>query len=434
MLLEINYFMVNLNKNVLVKEEKISFRKNQLTIAKKKDDFKLSTFILDKLLKKNKLDYIFVKEIDNLCFYVDYTKISKGLHTTLNKIITIDFKDSIKNEVRNKIKELNMIVFKIDNKKKLIDNIVDSEFNKYIKEVKENKSIKIKPKQKPKVNSKIKESINNFNLDISSDDSDSNSDSNINSDTANEINSDSDNNLDELDELDELNDDDIELEALEDLHNSDDSSDTSDEDHTNLMNNTLIYLNENIIKKESDISCSFDDLYNTRKKMINLFKKLLDKHISYENIRKIEVSLFNYCIIKCKERAIIPTWDTEYFPDMYNKKAMSLYLNLDEKLNIKNNYLLNYIKNTKDFDFYNIAFLPRKDIFPKIWVPLIEENKRKQEIINQSENEASTNSYKCPNRNCGARKAIFKEAQTRSADEPMTVFITCLVCGKRWKD
>ena len=39
----------------------------------------------------------------------------------------------------------------------------------------------------------------------------------------------------------------------------------------------------------------------------------------------------------------------------------------------------------------------------------------------------------CPNRNCRARKAIYTEVQTRSADEPMTLFITCLVCGKRWK-
>ena len=32
-----------------------------------------------------------------------------------------------------------------------------------------------------------------------------------------------------------------------------------------------------------------------------------------------------------------------------------------------------------------------------------------------------------------AYKATFYEMQTRSADEPMTQFITCHSCGNRWK-
>jgi transcription elongation factor S-II len=39
--------------------------------------------------------------------------------------------------------------------------------------------------------------------------------------------------------------------------------------------------------------------------------------------------------------------------------------------------------------------------------------------------------YKC--RQCGGRKTIQHEQQTRSADEPMTLFITCLNCKNTWK-
>ena len=39
--------------------------------------------------------------------------------------------------------------------------------------------------------------------------------------------------------------------------------------------------------------------------------------------------------------------------------------------------------------------------------------------------------YKC--RNCGGKKTIQHEQQTRSADEPMTIFITCLKCKNVWK-
>ena len=39
--------------------------------------------------------------------------------------------------------------------------------------------------------------------------------------------------------------------------------------------------------------------------------------------------------------------------------------------------------------------------------------------------------YKC--RNCGGKKTVQKELQTRSADEPMTIFITCVNCKNTWK-
>ena len=38
--------------------------------------------------------------------------------------------------------------------------------------------------------------------------------------------------------------------------------------------------------------------------------------------------------------------------------------------------------------------------------------------------------YKCK---CGSDKTTQFEMQTRSADEPMTIFITCVECGNRWR-
>lgn len=34
---------------------------------------------------------------------------------------------------------------------------------------------------------------------------------------------------------------------------------------------------------------------------------------------------------------------------------------------------------------------------------------------------------------CKGQKTSSYSLQTRSADEPMTVFVTCLTCGKRWR-
>jgi DNA-directed RNA polymerase subunit M/transcription elongation factor TFIIS len=38
----------------------------------------------------------------------------------------------------------------------------------------------------------------------------------------------------------------------------------------------------------------------------------------------------------------------------------------------------------------------------------------------------------CPK--CAFHSAYFMEVQTRSADEPATIFYKCVDCGQQWKD
>lgn len=45
---------------------------------------------------------------------------------------------------------------------------------------------------------------------------------------------------------------------------------------------------------------------------------------------------------------------------------------------------------------------------------------------------ASTCSAKCPK--CAHEKALYFELQTRSADEPMTIFYKCTKCHFDWKE
>ena len=42
-----------------------------------------------------------------------------------------------------------------------------------------------------------------------------------------------------------------------------------------------------------------------------------------------------------------------------------------------------------------------------------------------------TDAFRCSR--CHKNETRYFEMQTRSADEPMTIFITCVNCGKRWK-
>ncbi|CAO3687241.1 unnamed protein product [Umbelopsis vinacea] len=45
--------------------------------------------------------------------------------------------------------------------------------------------------------------------------------------------------------------------------------------------------------------------------------------------------------------------------------------------------------------------------------------------------QAETDMFMCGK--CKGRKTTYFQMQTRSADEPMTTFVTCVICGNRWK-
>ncbi|KAI9284539.1 transcription elongation factor S-II [Umbelopsis sp. AD052] len=45
--------------------------------------------------------------------------------------------------------------------------------------------------------------------------------------------------------------------------------------------------------------------------------------------------------------------------------------------------------------------------------------------------QAETDMFMCGK--CKGRKTTYFQMQTRSADEPMTTFVTCVLCGNRWK-
>lgn len=63
----------------------------------------------------------------------------------------------------------------------------------------------------------------------------------------------------------------------------------------------------------------------------------------------------------------------------------------------------------------------------------IEDMREKNLAAAQSarDTEAETDQFKCGR--CSKRKCKYYQLQTRSADEPMTTFVTCVNCGNRWK-
>lgn len=57
--------------------------------------------------------------------------------------------------------------------------------------------------------------------------------------------------------------------------------------------------------------------------------------------------------------------------------------------------------------------------------------KMTRDAMPYNKQEASTNMFKCGK--CKERKCTYFQMQTRSADEPLTTFVSCVNCGNRWR-
>lgn len=139
---------------------------------------------------------------------------------------------------------------------------------------------------------------------------------------------------------------------------------------------------------------------------------------------KMELSIFEYALIYCANKKYEPN----YIKPIYLDKLNEIVLNLDEnKDSIKNKTFKSNILSGK-INPANVAFLSPSQIHPEKWSDII----KKREYIEQRENNIEySDAYKCFK--CGESKCKITQVQTRSADEPMTTFVVCVVCHNTFK-
>jgi len=138
----------------------------------------------------------------------------------------------------------------------------------------------------------------------------------------------------------------------------------------------------------------------------------------------IEISVYNYAIQEAKFRKIVRKWENHSFIQLYIDRLRSVYVNL------KNPELIQGVL-TGEITPQNIGFMTHQEFNPAHWKEAIERKIKRNESKYNTKMEASTDMFTCSK--CKSKRCTYYELQTRSADEPATVFITCLDCGKHWK-
>ena len=146
--------------------------------------------------------------------------------------------------------------------------------------------------------------------------------------------------------------------------------------------------------------------------------------------RIIEKSIYNYCITYSMKNNISRNWDNKLFKNLYLNKLLSIYSNIKDDSYLQN---LNFKQSIIDdnIDLEEIANMSQYDIFPERWKYLIDEKIKKDKLLSEMKPNEMTDQFRCGK--CGERKCSYFAAQTRSADEPMTIFVTCLNCNNRFK-
>jgi len=158
-----------------------------------------------------------------------------------------------------------------------------------------------------------------------------------------------------------------------------------------------------------------------RKNICDKLNPIIGDEIMCINLEK---GIFNYALKEGTSQKIIKKWDNPIFVQLYLDRLRSIYMNL------KNEDLLSRVK-TGEITPQTLAFMTHQEMNQGRWKELIENKIKRDATKYTTVTQASTDMFTC--KKCKSKRCTYYELQTRSADEPATIFVTCLDCGKNWK-
>jgi transcription elongation factor S-II len=162
---------------------------------------------------------------------------------------------------------------------------------------------------------------------------------------------------------------------------------------------------------------------NPEKFRSNITKKLNEKINNEKNSLNLEKGIFNYTLKEAEQKKVLKKWDNSRFINIYLDRVRTIYLNIN-----KNTIEL---INSGSIKAHSLAFMTHQEMAPDKWNKLIEAKIKRDKNKFETNVEAATDTFTC--RKCKSNKCTYYQMQTRSADEPMTTFVTCIDCGARWK-
>ena len=169
-----------------------------------------------------------------------------------------------------------------------------------------------------------------------------------------------------------------------------------------------------------------------RQKVLEAIDTIFNTDLSDEQKVELESLLFQESYEMAVKNKIRKVWGAGQFQELYLANSRRVIGNLrkpSQNSYIQNTNLWGRFAN-KELSLAQIVKQNYYELCPEHWQKMIDIQAKRERIQIEGDFSRATDKWQC--NNCKMRKCTYYELQTRSADEPMTIFIHCLNCGKRW--
>lgn len=173
-----------------------------------------------------------------------------------------------------------------------------------------------------------------------------------------------------------------------------------------------------------------DTCAKEREVCVTRFKFLEEHGFSSQDVCNLEQEIYHATLTEAAFKHIYANWKNPLFSEIHGYRQYKLFSNLHPQSPVGNKRLLVRLKE-RELTMADLARLDDMELYPENWKRLQDLQTIREQKLLEGKMAAATDMFKC-NR-CNKRETTYYEMQTRSADEPMTIFITCLNCGKKWK-